>query len=217
MWRKVLAAVLFAAGSFLLAVLFVVVDSGRSGLSTGAFVVAVVLVGLVPAGLLLATWLLLRRANRVPEPTLSWVPANGMWLDQRYWAELPDPLPSRPRKGRRPLPTTGVPPDEMLRRLWAIQAELAHDRRRLLGWLSIAGWLGMVAIAPLAIFALLMVLVMVQFYGDGKDIGGALLLLDWSVCLLVTSWLGFVGPLRRHVELVRQEAEQAGDSCGSRH
>lgn len=115
MWRKVLAAVFFAAGSFMLAALLVAVDSGLSGLSKGTFVVAVVLTGLIPAGLLLAAWLLVRSANRVPEPTLSWVPANGMWLDQRFWAELPDPLPSRPRKGRRPLPTTGVPPDEVLR------------------------------------------------------------------------------------------------------
>lgn len=65
----------------------------------------------------------------------------------------------------------------------------------------------MVAIGPLAIFAFLMVVATVMYYSAGKDVGGALLLLDWSVCLLVTSWLAFVGPLRRHLELVRQERE----------
>lgn len=207
MWRKVLAVVLAAGGSFLLTALLSAVDKGRDDLPVGVYLVSVVIVGLVPAAMLFASWVLLRRANRLREPTLSWTPTHHEWLEQRFWRELPDLLPERPRRRERPMPAIGVPPDEQLRRLWSARAELAHDGRRHLGWMSITGWLGMLALGPVAIFTLLTVIITLEDFRTDDKLGAELLLMDWGACVLVASWQACVRPLRRHVALVRVEQD----------
>lgn len=206
MWRKVLAGVLTALGGLSMAVLLVAVESIEArDPDRVPLVIVLVVLGLVPAGMLLAGWALMRRASRPPEPTIGWMPAGQAWLPQHMWRELPDVL-ARPRRHRpRPMPAIGVPPDEGLRKLWAVRAEIGYDRRRPLGWLPVAGWLGMMALMPLGVFLVAVTVITVDDYQRGKDIGVNLLLVDWLACLVVASWLAFVRPLVRHVRLVRLE------------
>ena len=208
MWRKVLAAVLTGLGGFLIAAMVEAVESFEHDDTVGPAMAGIMLVlGLIPAAMLLAAWLLVRRANRPPTPSLDWPPTGPQWLPQPLWRELPDLAPERPRRRPRPLPAIGVPPDEGLRKLWAARAEVAHGRRWVLGWLPVSGWLGMLALLPLSIFVLALIAVTVEDYQRGAEINANVLLLDWGVCLLAAAWYAIFRPLSRHRHLMRLERQ----------
>ncbi|MGH4015366.1 MAG: hypothetical protein ACRDSL_15865 [Pseudonocardiaceae bacterium] len=113
-----------------------------SGEDVTASVVVIGTCALITLGAVYGAWVLLRRRGERDGPILGWEPGPGHeWLPPEAWADLPDVLPNRPRLGPRPPnPVGAVPPDETLRRLWRVRAELAFDQSGGMYSYSLLGW-----------------------------------------------------------------------------
>lgn len=212
MGLRIIAWLLTAGAAFLMAALGFAAEDiipGERGARRLGAIAYIVVLGLVPLGMLFASSRLLRAANRARKHGLSWVPVDDQWLPPEMWRELPDPLPDRPRRSKRPpLPTGSVPPDEVQRKLGVIDAEVAYDQRRpVFGAQTPTGWLGMVLIVPLTVVFIAAMAVTVGNFGQRDDFAGGLLLCEWSGSLAVVCVLAFVRPLRRHVGLVRLQQQ----------
>lgn len=209
MWRKVLATVLIGMGSVVVvAMIDVVQDYRPDDPIREAVTIMMVVLGFVPAAMFFAAWALLRSANRRPTPpSIGWMPTGPQWLSQQMWRELPDLVPNRPQNRPRPMPAVGVPPDEALRKLWAARAEIAHDRRRPLGWLPVGGWIGLAAFVPLVILLMALITTTVLFGPRTETLDVTLLFMDWVLCLVAASWLSVYRPLARYRRLVQIERE----------
>ncbi|RJQ71970.1 hypothetical protein D5S17_26690 [Pseudonocardiaceae bacterium YIM PH 21723] len=145
--------------------------------------------------------------------------AEGPWEIGSAWADLPDPLPSRPRTlGPVPPPACAVPADVRQRRLWKLRAELAFDQ---LGNAKLYGW-GILMAVPLLVLVLVIWALLASdgpFRGDGLGFGiGFPLVLAYLWLLAASPMIRFY---RRHFGLRRLqrslEAElgsRAGHSVG---
>lgn len=210
MWIKVFAGILAVIGAFGFLLLGIgagltLAEDRPEEIRVG--VIMLVVVGLITFGMVIGSYLLFRHAKRPPLSRLSWVPAASEWLHQRAWTDLPDSLPELPRGRALSPPACGVPPDELLRRLWSVRAELAFARRSRYAMLPFSGWLGTIACGPLLILFLLFLGALLISGLDTDTVGINLMALDGLACLLFVSIAAVVRPLRRYFAVVRLERE----------
>lgn len=213
MWRKVLASILtlLAGFGFVLTSIMaeLLADEDRPE-EVAAGVVALIIVGVVTLAFVVASYLLFQRSKRRPQARLSWTPQSDQWLDRQAWLDLPDPLPKLPRSRKRRFPAVGVPPDELLRKLWAVRAEVAFDRAHPLSMIPAYAWLGTVVFFPALIFFIASVVVTLDNIAANEIIGVEWLFLEVLACVLIGCVAAFVRPIRRHRALLRMERELSG-------